>query len=117
MLDKVLDSIARSASPTGPMLLAPGDHRRSTMKTKERQPSQGNRPITNRPKPSRRYVVRHSMFLVASLVLLVALVIVFLNQFGVISFLHTETTSSLPMVTAEGVLEDAQSNQPLAHVS
>lgn len=86
------------------------------MKTRERQPSQGSQPFTNRPKPTRRYVVRHSMFLVASLVLLVALVIVFLNQFGVISFLHTETTSSLPMVTAEGVLEDAQSNQPLARV-
>ncbi|HEU5198161.1 MAG TPA: polysaccharide deacetylase family protein [Ktedonobacterales bacterium] len=86
------------------------------MKTKERQPSQGNQPITNGPKPSRRYVRRQRLFLGMSLALVVALVIVFLNQFGVISFLHTKTTSSLSMVTAEGVLEDAQTNLPMAHV-
>ena len=79
--------------------------------------SEGSQPITARSKPSKKYMWQQRMFIGLSVLLLVALIIVFLNQFGMISFLQTETTSSLPMVTAEGVLEDAQSASPLAHVS
>ena len=56
------------------------------------------------------------MFIGFSLLLLAGLVIVFLSQFGLISFLRLETTSALPMVTTTGVIKDGQTDQPLAHI-
>lgn len=87
------------------------------MKTLEPSQTKGNQPLSSKPKPSKKYIRRQRLFVALSVVLLAALVIVFLNQFGVISFVQSETTSSLPMITAEGVLKDAQSGQPLVHVS
>ena len=86
------------------------------MKTLETPPTKGNQSSSSQSKPSKKYIRRQRMFLGFSALLLIVLVVVFLNQFGVISIIHTETTSSLPMVTAEGTLEDAQTALPLAHV-
>ncbi|HEX6780090.1 MAG TPA: hypothetical protein VF099_17910, partial [Ktedonobacterales bacterium] len=87
------------------------------MKILEPSQTKGSQPLSSKPKPSKKYIRRQRLFVGLSVVLLAAMVIVLLNQFGVISFLRSETTSSLHMITAEGILNDAQTDQPLAHIS
>lgn len=83
------------------------------MKLLERQ-DKVSRPIKIRP--SRKYIRRQRLFLVGSSGLLVVLAVVCLTQFGVISLLWSQITSTLKMVTVAGVIEDAQTGQPLANV-
>jgi peptidoglycan/xylan/chitin deacetylase (PgdA/CDA1 family) len=70
--------------------------------------------MRSRPSPKSRTGQR--LFIAASILLLAALVVVGLNQFGVISFISSKITSSLPSVTVQGTLVDAQTGQPLANV-
>lgn len=90
------------------------------MKTLEPQTNskkgQPLKPPAKSQKPSRNYIRRQRMFIALSGVLVAALLLVFLNQFGLISFLRSEITSALTMVNATGIIKDAQTSQPLAHV-
>jgi peptidoglycan/xylan/chitin deacetylase (PgdA/CDA1 family) len=78
------------------------------------------RRTTGRPqkklRPSRRYRRRQRVFIAASVLLFAALAVVSLTQFGVISFIWSTATSTLPMVTVDGVIKDGQTGQPLADV-
>ncbi len=83
------------------------------MKTLALPRSQMNQPGKSRTSSS--YARRRRFFLATSGILLVALALVCLNQFGVITFLWSRTTSSLSMTTITGVIEDGQTGQPIAN--
>jgi len=83
------------------------------MRTLESPRQKMIQPIKRRS--SRKYTWRQRFFLAASAILLVALALVCLNQFGVISFLSSRTISRLSLVTTSGVIEDAQTGQPIAN--
>ena len=84
------------------------------MKLVERTSGNMNRPLKARPSP--KYKRKHRLFLIGSSFLLTVLTIICLIQFGVIPLLHTQISSALQMVTVSGVIEDAQTSQPLANV-
>ena len=84
------------------------------MKLLERRRGTVSQPIKTRP--SRKYLRRQRRFFVGSSLLLGVLAVVCLTQFGVISLLWSSITSTLQMVTVAGMIEDAQTGQPLANV-
>ncbi len=88
------------------------------MKLLKTRHSKAHLPSTpQQPKPSLPYQRRQRLFIALSVGLLVVLTPVMLNQLGLLFFLHAPVTSTVPMVTAQGVIEDAETGQPLAHVT
>ncbi len=76
-----------------------------------------SRLLRARPRLARPYLKRRHIFVAASAISLVAFTAGCLNQFGVLSLLWSRLTTSLSMVTVQGVIEDAQTGQPLPNVA
>jgi peptidoglycan/xylan/chitin deacetylase (PgdA/CDA1 family) len=80
----------------------------------DRRHDGARRPLRSRL--SQKHIRRQHVFLGIGSLLFVALVVTLLSQFGVLSFLWNESTSTLQKVTVSGVVRDAQTGQPLANV-
>ncbi|HEU5366972.1 MAG TPA: carboxypeptidase regulatory-like domain-containing protein, partial [Ktedonobacterales bacterium] len=77
---------------------------------------QGGASRLTRLRPSHRYRKRQRIFAAACAFLLAVLTAVCLAQFGLISFIWSTTSSTLPLVSVSGLIEDGQTGQPLANV-
>lgn len=80
------------------------------------EPFTGQESQPGQPHPPRQALRRRRLFVAGSVFVFAALAGVLLAQFGLLSFLQSGLTSTQPMVTVAGVIQDAQTGQPLANV-